>query len=165
VALYFDREGGNLLYLFRYGDLTIANHDSSGPLSSLEPGQAAIRSALRGLGARDRVDIEIGAIAELQNYTNGLIDAQHYATEIGAKVHLPQHHGNWNPPATSTAAAYHHPWSRRVARIPADRRPAVCFVVEANRAATFALRPADWAGDAFGELTPLGGPGCYPATT
>ena len=161
VAMYFDREGGNLLYLFRYGDLTIANHDSTGPLSSPEPGQAAIRSALQALGAQDRVDIEIGAIAELQNYTNGLIDAQRYAEAIGAKLFFPQHHGNWNPPATSRATAYYEPWRRRTAEIPADRRPALCFVAEANRATAFALRPSDWAGDATGAVAPLGGPGCY----
>jgi L-ascorbate metabolism protein UlaG (beta-lactamase superfamily) len=161
VALYFDREGGSLLYVFRYGDLTIANHDSTGPLTSPEPGRAAIRSALQALGAQDRVDIEIGAIAELQNYTNGLVDAQRYAEAIGAKVFFPQHHGNWNPPATSRAAAYYEPWRRRMAEIPADRRPALCFVTEANRATAFALRPSDWAGDASGPVAPLGGPGCY----
>jgi hypothetical protein len=162
--MYFDREGGNLLYLFRFGDLTIAAHDSTGPLSPLEPGQAAIRSALRSLGARDRVDIQVGAIAELQNYTNGLIDAQHYATEIGAKLFLPQHHGNWNPPASSPATGFYEPWARRVAEIPADRRPAVCFVVEDTRATAFDLKASQWIGAASAPLTPLGGPDCYRRT-
>ena len=161
VALYFDREGASLLYLFRFGGLTIAVHDSTGSLSPLEPGQDAIRAALQSLGAKDRVDIEIGAIAELQNYTNGLIDAQRYAEAIGAKTFLPQHHGNWNPPASSPAAGFYEPWSRRVAQIPADRRPALCFVVEANRATAFATTAADWTGDTSGRLTPLGGPDCY----
>jgi L-ascorbate metabolism protein UlaG (beta-lactamase superfamily) len=160
AAMSLDSEGGNLLYLVRFGDLTIADHGSSGPLSSLEPGQAAIRAALRSL-ANDRVDVEIGGIAELQNYTNGLIDAQRYATEIGAKLFLPQHHGNWNPPATSSAAGYYEPWARRVAEIPADRRPALCFVVEATRATTFDIHPGEWAGDSTGRLTPIGGPDCY----
>jgi hypothetical protein len=161
VAMYFDREGGNLLYLFRYGELTIANHDSTGSLSPLEPGQAETRAALRALGAQDRVDIELGAIAELQNYTNGLIDAERYAAEIGAKLHVPQHHGNWNPPASSPAPGFYEPWKRRVDQIPADRRPDLCFVVEENRATVFDIRPSQWAGDATGPLTPLGGPGCY----
>jgi L-ascorbate metabolism protein UlaG (beta-lactamase superfamily) len=161
VAMNFDREGGNLLYLFRYGDLTIANHDSAGSLSPLEPGQAEVRSALQALGARDRVDVELGAIAELQNYTNGLIDAQRYAEAIGAKLFFPQHHGNWNPPASSPAAGFYEPWTRRTERIPAERRPALCFVVEDTRATAFDLKPSQWAGDASGRLTPLGGPDCY----
>jgi hypothetical protein len=161
VAMNFDREGANLLYLFRYGDLTIANHDSTGPLSSAEPGQATVRSALAALGAKDRVDIEIGAIAELQNYTNGLIDAQRYAEAIGPKLFFPQHHGNWNPPASSPAAGFYEPWKRRADQIPADRRPQLCFVVEATRATAFNITPSEWARDATGRLTPLGGPGCY----
>jgi L-ascorbate metabolism protein UlaG (beta-lactamase superfamily) len=161
TGLYFDRGGANLLYLVRYGDLTIANHDSTGPLSAPEPGQAAIRSALAALGASDRVDIEIGAIAELQNYSNGLVDAQRYAEAIGAKLFLPQHHGNWNPPATSAAPGYFEPWKRRIDQIPADRRPQLCFVVEATRATAFDIRPAEWSRAAAGRLTPLGGPDCY----
>lgn len=161
TGLYFDREGASLLYLLRFGDLTIANHDSTGPLSAPEPGQAAIRSALAALGASDRVDIELGAIAELQNSTNGLVDAQRYAEAIGAKLFFPQHHGNWNPPATSRAPGYYEPWTRRLAEIAAARRPALCFVVEANRATAFDIKPAEWAGTAAGRLTPLGGPDCY----
>lgn len=158
AGLSFDREGANLLYLFRYGDLTIANHDSTGPLSSPEPGQAAIRSALAALGAKGRVDVEIGAIAELQNYSNGLVDAQRYAEAIGAKVFFPQHHGNWNPPASSPAPGFYEPWKRRVDQIRADRCPQLCFVVEATRATAFNLTPSEWAGDATGRLTPSPAP-------
>jgi L-ascorbate metabolism protein UlaG (beta-lactamase superfamily) len=105
--------------------------------------------------------MEIGGIAELQNYANGLIDAQRYAEEIGAKTYIPQHHGNWNPPATAAAAGYFEPWTARIANISEDRRPQLCFIVEANRATAFNVNTSEWAGDAVGSITPLGGPGCY----
>lgn len=160
-AMSQDYEGGNLLYLFKYGDFTLVHHGSSGSLDPLEPGQSEIKAALRSLGAEDRVDMEIGGIAELQNYANGLIDAQRYAEEIGAKTYIPQHHGNWNPPATAAAAGYFKPWSARIAKISADRRPELCFIVEANRATSFSVTTSEWAGDNIGSITPVGGPGCY----
>ena len=160
-AMTQDYEGGNLLYVFKYGDFTLVDHGSSGSLDPLEPGQSQIRSALRSLGANDRVDVEIGGIAELQNYANGLLDAQRYAEEIGAKVYIPQHHGNWNPPATAAAAGYYQPWKARIESIDAARRPQLCFIVEANRATAFSINTSEWAGDHIGTITPLLGPGCY----
>jgi len=161
LAMTQDYEGGNLLYVFKIGDFTLVHHGSSGSLDPLEPGQAEIKSALRSLGANDRVDMEIGGIAELQNYANGLIDAQRYAEEIGAKTYIPQHHGNWNPPATSAAANFFAPWSARIGNIDPARRPQLCFVTEANRATAFSINTSEWAGDNVGSITPLLGPGCY----
>jgi L-ascorbate metabolism protein UlaG (beta-lactamase superfamily) len=161
LAMTQDYEGGNLLYMFKYGDFTLVDHGSSGSLDPLEPGQSEIKSALRSLGANDRVDMEIGGIAELQNYANGLLDAQRYAEEIGAKVYIPQHHGNWNPPATAAAAGYYQPWKARIEGIDAARRPQLCFIVEANRATAFSINTSEWAGDHIGTITPLLGPGCY----
>ena len=80
---------------------------------------------------------------------------------LSAVIVIPQHHGNWNPPATSPAAGYDEPWKQRMEQIPADRRPALRFVVEATRAAPFDIKPSQWAGPAAGTLIPLGGPGCY----
>lgn len=160
-AMTQDYEGGNLAYVFKYGDFTLVHHGSSGSLDPLEPGQSEIKAALRSLGAGDRIDMEIGGIAELQNYANGLIDAQRYAEEIGAKTYIPQHHGNWNPPATAAAAGYFKPWSARMEKIDAARRPELCFIVEANRATAFNINTSEWAGDNIGTITPLGGPGCY----
>ena len=160
-AMTQDYEGGNLLYVFKYGDFTLIHHGSSGSLDPLEPGQKEIKAALRSIGVGDRVDMEIGGIAELQNYANGLLDAQRYAEEIGAKTYIPQHHGNWNPPATAAAAGYYAPWSARIAKIPADRRPQLCFIVEANRGMAFSIKTSEWAGDNVGTITPIGKPGCY----
>jgi hypothetical protein len=160
-AMTQDYEGGNLLYVFKVGDFTLVHHGSSGSLDPLEPGQQEIKSALRSLGANDRIDMEIGGIAELQNYANGLIDAQRYAEEIGPKTYIPQHHGNWNPPATAAAAGFFKPWSARIAKISEDRRPELCFIVEANRATAFNVNTNEWAGDSIGGITPVGGPGCY----
>ena len=154
-------EGGNLLYFFKYGDFTLIHHGSSGSLDPLEPGQKEIKAALRSLGAGDRIDMEIGGIAELQNYANGLLDAQRYAEEIGAKTYIPQHHGNWNPPATAAAAGFYGPWSARIARIAEDRRPELCFIVEKNRGMVFSVNTSEWAGDNIGQITPIGDPGCY----
>jgi hypothetical protein len=160
-AMTQDYEGGNLGYLFKVGDFTVFFHGSSGSLDPLEPGQKEIKAALRSLGAGDRVDMEIGGIAELQNYANGLIDAQRYAEEVGAKTYIPQHHGNWNPPATAAAAGYYGPWSARIAKIPADRRPALCFITEKNRGMVFGIKTSEWAGDNVGKITAIGEPGCY----
>jgi len=160
-AMTQDYEGGNLLYVFKVGDFTLVHHGSSGSLDPLEPGQKEIKAALRSLGVGDRVDMEIGGIAELQNYANGLIDAQRYAEEIGAKTYIPQHHGNWNPPATAAAAGFYGPWSARVSRISADRRPELCFIVEANRGMVFDIQTNEWAGDNIGNIKPIGDPGCY----
>lgn len=160
-AMTQDYEGGNLLYIFKYGDFTLVHHGSSGSLDPLEPGQKEIKAALRSIGAGDRVDMEIGGIAELQNYANGLIDAQRYAEEIGAKTYIPQHHGNWNPPATAAAAGYYKPWSARIEKIPADRRPELCFIVEANRGMVFSVKTSEWAGNNVGKIRAIGEPGCY----
>jgi hypothetical protein len=156
-----DYEGGNLAYVFKVGNFTVVFHGSSGSLDPLEPGQKEIKAALRSLGAGDRVDMEIGGIAELQNYANGLIDAQRYAEEIGAKTYIPQHHGNWNPPATAAAAGYYGPWSARIAKIPADRRPELCFITEKNRGMVFSINTSEWAGANVGKITAIGEPGCY----
>lgn len=156
-----DYEGGNLLYLIRYGDFSLIHHGSSGSLDPLEPGQAEIKRALRSLGAEDQIDVEIGGIAELQNYANGLIDGRRYAEEIGAKVFFPNHHGNWNPPATSDAHHYYVPWKEEMAKIDPSRRPDLCFVVEQTRNTSFGFTATEWAGDAKGTITPLGGPDCY----
>jgi len=160
-AMTQDYEGGNLLYVFKVGDFTLVHHGSSGSLDPLEPGQKEIKAALRSLGVADRVDMEIGGIAELQNYANGLIDAQRYAEQIGAKTYIPQHHGNWNPPATAAAAGYYGPWSARIAKIPADRRPELCFITEKNRGMVFSIKTSEWAGDNVGKITAIGEPGCY----
>jgi hypothetical protein len=160
-AMTQDYEGGNLAYVFKVGEFTLVIHGSSGSLDPLEPGQKEIKAALRSLGAGDRVDMEIGGIAELQNYANGLIDAQRYAEEIGAKTYIPQHHGNWNPPATAAAAGYYGPWSARIAKIPADRRPELCFITEKNRGMVFSINTSEWAGDNVGKITAIGEPGCY----
>jgi hypothetical protein len=160
-AMSQDYEGGNLLYVFEIGDFTLIHHGSSGSLDPLEPGQKEIKAALRSLGAADRIDMEIGGIAELQNYANGLLDAQRYAEEIGPKTYIPQHHGNWNPPATAAAGGFYAPWSARIARIPEDRRPELCFIVEKNRGMVFSVNTSEWAGDNVGQITPIGDPGCY----
>lgn len=154
-------EGGNLLYMFRWKGFTLIHHGSAGSLDPLEPGMADVKAALRHLGDSKRPDVEIGGIAELQNYMNGMIDERRYAEEIGAKVFFPQHHGNWNPPVTSLAPNYYQPWLSEMSKIDPARRPQLCFVVEATRATAFSFTTSEWTGDSVGSITPLLGPNCY----
>jgi len=77
-----DDEGGNLLYVVKYKDFTFVDHGSAGSLDPLEPGQQEVKDALRKIGADDQVDLEMGGIAELQNYFNGLIDERRYSEQI-----------------------------------------------------------------------------------
>lgn len=157
----WDDDGSNLLWVIRYRDITFVKHGSTSSLDPLEPGQAEIKAALGRLGADDRVDIEVGGIAELNNYVNGLVDARRYAAEIGAKVFIPIHHGNWAPPFTSEAAAYYEPLKAELAKVEAARRPRLCFLVEATRATVFNVQAGQWGGADQGRLDPLGGPGCH----
>jgi hypothetical protein len=156
-----DDEGGNLLYIVKYKDFTFVDHGSAGSLDPLEPGQQEVKDALRKIGATDQVDVEMGGIAELQNYFNGLIDERRYSEQINAKVMMPIHHGNWNPPATSDAKYYYQPWKAEMAKMDPNRRPDLCFLVEANRATAFNINPSEWAGSNKGSITPVGGPDCY----
>jgi hypothetical protein len=154
-------EGGNLLYMFKWKGFTLIHHGSAGSLDPLEPGMSDVKASLRKLSDGKKPDVEIGGIAELQNYMNGMIDERRYAEEIGAKVFFPQHHGNWNPPVTSNATFYYQPWLQEMSKIDPARRPQLCFVVEATRATAFSFTPSEWNGDAVGSITPLLGPGCY----
>ena len=160
-------EGGNLLYMFTWKGFTLIDHGSAGSLDPLEPGGADVAAALRGLGTSigKRPDVEIGGIAELQNYLNGMIDERRYSEEIGPKVFFPSHHGNWNPPATSEAPFYYQPWKSEMAKIDPARRGQLCFVVEATRATAFSFNVNEWAGDHVGSITPVGGPGCYTGSS
>lgn len=156
-------EGANLLYMFTWKGFTLVDHGSAGSLDPLEPGGGAIKAALEGLSASigKPPDVEIGGIAELQNYLDGMVDERRYAEAIGAKAFFPSHHGNWNPPVTSAATAYYRPWVEEMQKMDPARRPRLCFVVEATRATAFGFTTGEWTGDRVGSITPIGGPDCY----
>lgn len=140
-------EGGTLAYLFTYGDFSLLWHDSSGPVSSAdEPGGDRIKAALESLG---EVDVEIGAIAELNQMTRGLTDPREYIEAARPKVFMPIHHDNFLPPFTSSGHSYYRPLVEELAKIPAENRPDLCFITDPDSYFTiFRFVPAEWAGEA-----------------
>ncbi len=155
-----DFDNGNLLFMVGYKGFNVVHHGSSGSLNPIEPGQAEIRQGLRALSLKERPDVELGGIQEL-TYTNGFVEARRYAEEIGAKLYIPLHHGNWLPPITAEARSYYDGWLAEMQRTTASVFPKLCFVVEENMATAFTFNVKKWAGDKTGPFEAVGGPGCY----
>lgn len=158
-----DIDNGNLAYLVTYKDFSLVHHGSTGSLNTAEPGEAEITSALQKLGADDRVDVEIGGIAELNYFANGFVESRRYSEAIGAKLLFPTHHNNWLPPITSEAAYYYEPWTAEMKTSTSPTFPEMCFVTEENWATVFSYTAGKWGGESKGAemVTPMNGPGCY----
>lgn len=117
-----DDEGGCLLYLLRAGDVTVAWHDTSGPLTERAP------HVLDALGRSAPVTVHIGALHGPNQLTNGLRDPRRYVEALRPEVLVPCHHDNWLPGLTTSGARWERLLIRELERLPADVRPRVAFL-------------------------------------
>lgn len=170
LAFYkpFDAEGSNVGYLVNYQDFSLFTHGSTGPTNNLEPGAAKVAQALTRLSPDDRIDVEIGSLAEqVLHWENGQYfeDQKQYAQRIGAKQYFPTHHYNWYPAwLTNPAAAYYPGMVQTWAdghREYRDHFPTMCYLTEDNYATLFEFRTANWKGDNRDDIRTVTGPGCY----
>jgi L-ascorbate metabolism protein UlaG (beta-lactamase superfamily) len=150
-----DPEGGSLVYRFDIGALSIAWHDSAGPISNTgEAGNADITSALRHLGP---VDVQLGAAVGFNQFTNGLRDLGDYMAALQPKLFIPTHHDNWAPPATTQGRYYEPAILDEMARLPVATRPHLCMISDPeNYRTVFRFKTGQWAG--AGRVQPAG---CY----
>lgn len=164
----FDAEGSNVGYLTKYEDFSMFSHGSTGPTNNLEPGAPEIATALEQLSPNDRIDLEIGSLAEqVLHWSNGQYfeDQKQYAQRIGAKKWFPTHHYNWFPAWLTNPAATYYPgivqtWNDGKAEY-AGHFPEMCYLTESNYATLWSTNTSGWTGDKVGKLTPITGPGCY----
>jgi hypothetical protein len=162
----FDLEGSNVGWRVKYRDFSLFHHGSSGPTNELEPGANKIRAALESLGRNDRVDVELGSVAEMTFFTNCnyFVDQKNYAGAIGAKVFFPVHHYNWYPHWLTNPAATYWPGMKETWADGADefaQFPRMCYLTEANYATLWRFKAAQWRGSQAGDVENLTGPGCY----
>ncbi|NYI44992.1 hypothetical protein BJ993_002072 [Nocardioides aromaticivorans] len=163
----FDLEGSNVAWVLRYKDFSIVQHGSTGATNNLEPGAKEIREALEKIGDTDRVDLEIGGVAEMTFFTdaNYFADNKGYSKAIGAKRFMPTHHYNWYPLwLTNPASKYWPGLSKTFADGKAEAGeafPDLCFLTEDNYATLWDVKVNTWAGNAKGVMQPMTGPGCY----
>lgn len=163
----FDLEGSNVGWYVKYKDFSLFHHGSTGPTYGLEPGAKEIRESLKTLGVDDRVDIEVGGVAEMTFFTdaNYFADNKDYAKAIGAKKFFPTHHYNWYPLWLTNPAATYWPGVKKTwddGKTEAGAAfPDLCYLTEDNYASLWDLKANQWAGAAKGQMTPLTGPGCY----
>lgn len=162
-----DFEGANVGWLVKYRDFSLFHHGSTGPTFGLDPGADKIRRALQSIGALDRVDVEIGGLAEVNYIQDGnyFADAKNYAGAIGAKQYFPTHHYNWYPVwLTNPAVAYwpgmSETWADGAAEF-GSRFPRMCYLTEQNYATLWTTTVSTWRGSDRGTIKPLTGPGCY----
>ncbi|MEU0266769.1 hypothetical protein [Nocardioides sp. NPDC006303] len=164
----FDLEGSNIAWRVKYRDFSLVHHGSTGPTNAIEPGATDVKRALETLSQDDRVDLEIGGLAEQVFYLYGgesHPEQKEYARAIGAKKYFPTHHYNWFPQwLTQPAATY---WPAMQETWAAGRKeygtkfPEMCYLTEDNYATLWSTKASTWAGDKVGTFTPLTGPGCY----
>lgn len=162
-----DLEGANVGWQVKYRDFSLFHHGSTGPTFGLEPGAARIREVLETLSDADRIDVEIGGIAEVNYIQDGnyFDDAKNYAGAIGAKRYFPTHHYNWYPVwLTNPAVAYwpgmSETWADGAEQF-GSAFPEMCYLTEDNYATLWRLKVAQWKGSGKGTVEPLTGPGCY----
>jgi hypothetical protein len=154
-------DGGNLMYIVRYGDFTLVHHGSTSSLNKLEPGQADVRSALERVGAED-IDVEIGGIGETQNIAQGSVDSRRYTELIKPKLFFPQHHTLWGLPfGQAKPRHFYGSFMTEMQKIDPKIRPDICFVVEDQMHTAWSFKTSEWAGNSKGTATPIGGPNCY----
>lgn len=166
--MQFDAEGGNVFYLVKYRDFTVARHGSTGPTNALEPGATKILDMLRSFGDEgDRVDLHIGGITEVTNYVDGNYheDAKQHAGAVGAKLFFPTHHNNWFPYWMTMPAATYWPgmqetWADGSQQF-AGAFPKLCMLTEENFGTLWQFKVNEWKGNKTGTARPLTGPNCY----
>lgn len=162
-----DLEGGNVGWLVKYKDFSLFHHGSSGPTYGLEPGAEKIRTVLETLSDTDRVDLEIGGLAEVNYIQDGnyFADSKNYAGAIGAKRYFPTHHYNWYPVWLTNPAVAYWPGMKETwadgAREFGSSFPQMCYLTEENYATLWRLQVAQWRDARTGAIQPMTGPGCY----
>jgi L-ascorbate metabolism protein UlaG (beta-lactamase superfamily) len=117
-----DGEGGSVMYRFAFGDFSLVWHDTSGPLTDLNPGTFPLLRDLRP------VDVEVGAIQGFNQLTNGMRDPRQYVEALRPKRFVPSHHDDWLPGITGPGSGFRAPLEAELARMPAEQRPAVTFL-------------------------------------
>lgn len=117
-----DAEGGDLLYRFRVGDLSLVWHDTSGPAADHAPGLFHFLRQLRP------VDVHLGAIQSFNQFYNGMRDPRHYIEAIKPRLFVPTHHDDWMPGITMSAEGYRAPFYEELAKLNPDQRPEVRFI-------------------------------------
>lgn len=162
-----DLEGGNVGWLIKYKDFSLFHHGSSGPTYGLEPGAEKIRKVLETLSDNDRVDLEIGGLAEVNYIQDGnyFADSKNYAGAIGAKRYFPTHHYNWYPVWLTNPAVAYWPGMKETwadgAREFGASFPQMCYLTEDNYATLWRVQAAQWRDARSGSIEPMTGPGCY----
>jgi hypothetical protein len=116
-------EGGSVLYQFRIGDFALTHHDTTGPVKVGD----ATWNAMRALPASD---IEIGAVVNFGQLVNGMRDVRILVEALRPKIFIPNHHDDWDPALGSRGDRYERPVSEELNKIPADRRPALQWIVD-----------------------------------
>lgn len=122
VAHAPDSEGGSVLYRFRYAGWTMVWHDTSGPLTELNPGTFPLLRDLRP------VDVQVGAIQGFNQLTNGMRDPRRYVEALRPRTFVPSHHDDWLPGITGPGAGFRAPLEAELAALPPGQRPEVRFL-------------------------------------
>lgn len=116
-------EGGSVLYQFRIGDFALTYHDTTGPVKVGD----ATWNAMRALPPSD---IEIGAVVNFGQLTNGMRDVRILVEALRPKIFIPNHHDDWDPALGSRGDRYERPVSEELNKIPPERRPALKWIVD-----------------------------------
>jgi len=108
-------EGFSLFYQFRMDNFALAYHDTVGPLKENAPHVFEIMQAL------PPTDVQAGAIAGFNLFTNGLRDPAMYIAAVEPRIFVPLHHDF--PTAPSTSDDWKASMERELTTLPANKRP------------------------------------------
>lgn len=119
-----DPRGGNILYQFRIGELSIAWHDTTGKLTEDAP------DVIDRLEELPPTDIQFGAILAFGQVTNCLRSLGMYVQALDPDVFTPTHHDNFTFFIGGNAKDL-EPYVRdEIARIPEDERPEIFYTYD-----------------------------------
>src|SRR5882724_2504074 len=108
-------EGFSMFYQFRMDNFALAYHDTVGPLKENAPHVFEIMQAL------PPTDVQAGAIAGFNLFTNGLRDPAMYIAAVEPQIFVPLHHDF--PTAPSTSDDWKASMERELTTLPANKRP------------------------------------------
>ena len=108
-------EGFSMFYQFRMDDFALVHHDTVGPLKENAPHVFDIMRAL------PPTDVQAGAIAGFNVFTNGLRDPAMYIDAVEPRIFVPLHHDF--PAAPSTSDDWKAAMERELVTLPAGKRP------------------------------------------
>ena len=119
-----DPRGGNILYQFRVGELSIAWHDTTGKLKEDAP------EVIERLEALPPTDIHFGAILAFGQVTNCFRDLRMYIDALQPDVFTPNHHDNFTW-AIGANAEDLEPYVRaEIESIPKKTRPELFYTYD-----------------------------------